>query len=267
MTGTGFTLLNFPKQAHVGSVVHKRKIYEHTNADTALKDLFVQQVEQITWGYKLAPETINVPSTEAISEIQVFQISLKSSQLDHRVLQAIDKAIPFPILFEVSYSRQIKLVAAYKRRHESDTTRWVVGRYFESDWQPDTAPREPLPLALNLSVLYEQLLTPLVTASTTSAANPPVEGIQYPAACYAVLDQTGIEPDTPYRAAQATLSLEQRIALAEAIDAKQKEIDRIHARLKREKQFNKRVAINSELREAKQQLARLQAGQPATMNH
>lgn len=267
MNGTSFALLNFPKQAHVGSVVHKRKIYEHTNADTALKNLFVQQVEQITWGYKLAPETINVPSTEAISEIQVFQVSQKSSQLDHRVLQAIDKAIPFPILFEVSYRDQIKLVAAYKRRHESDTTRWVVGRYFESDWLPDTAPRESLPLALNLALLYEQLLTPLLTASTTSAASPPVEGIQDTAARYTVLDQAGFGPDTPNKAAQADRSLEQRMALAEAIDAKQKEIDRIHARLKREKQFNKRVAINNELREAKQQLARLQAGQPVTMNH
>ncbi|KDE40644.1 Methyl-accepting chemotaxis protein [Nitrincola lacisaponensis] len=267
MNGTSFALLNFPKQAHVGSVVHKRKIYEHTNADTALKNLFVQQVEQITWGYKLAPETINVPSTEAISEIQVFQVSQKSSQLDHRVLQAIDKAIPFPILFEVCYHDQIKLVAAYKRCHEADTTRWVVGRYFESEWQPDTAPREPLPLALNLSVLYEQLLTPLVSASTTSAESPPVEGIQDTAARYTLLDQAGIDPDTPNRAAQADLSLEQRIAFAEAIDAKQKEIDRMHTRLKREKHFNKRVAINSALREAKQQLARLQAGQPTTMNH
>jgi len=257
----------WPKNAAFGRTIPKRKIYEHTDAGTALKDLFVQQVEQIAWGYKLAPETINVPSTEAISEIQVFQISLKSSQLDHRVLQAIDKAIPFPILFEVSYGGQIKLVAAYKRRHEADTTRWVAGRYFESDWQPDAAPREPLPLALNLSVLYEQLLTPLVTSCTTPAKNPPVEGIQDTAACYTVADRTDNEPDTSNRAAQADLSLEQRIALVEAIDAKRKEIDRIHNRLEREKQFNKRVAINSELREAKQQLARLQAGQPATTNH
>jgi hypothetical protein len=260
-------LYAWPKNAAFGRTIPKRKIYEHTDAGTALKDLFVQQVDQIAWGYKLAPETINVPSTEAISEIQVFQISLKSSQLDHRVLQAIDKAIPFPILFEVSYSRQIKLVATYKRRHESDTTRWVVGRYFESDWQPDNAPRKPLPLALNLSVLYEQLLTPLVTSCTNPAYKPLVEGIQDTTARYTLLDRTGIELGSLNRTAQADLSLEQRIALAEAIYAKRKEIDRIHARLKREKHFNKRVAINSELREAKQQLARLQAGQPATMNH
>jgi hypothetical protein len=29
---------------------------------TRLKDLFVEQVEQIVWQYKLAPETINLPA-------------------------------------------------------------------------------------------------------------------------------------------------------------------------------------------------------------
>ena len=37
----------------------------------------------------------------------------------------------------------------------------------------------------------------------------------------------------------------------EAIRAKTREVDRIKARLTREKQFNKRVAINAELRAAK----------------
>jgi hypothetical protein len=38
----------------------KNKIYEHSGANTRLKDLFVKQVEQIVWRYKLAPETINL---------------------------------------------------------------------------------------------------------------------------------------------------------------------------------------------------------------
>lgn len=257
----------WPRKAAFGRVIPKRKIYEHSSANAALKDLFVQQVEQITWGYKLASETINIPSTEAISEIQVFQVSLKSSPLDHRVLQAIDRAIPFPILFELSYRGQTRLVAAYKRLHETDGARWVVSRYFESAWQPEDAPKQPLPVALNLSVLYEKLLTPLVTACIAPADTPPVAGVEDSSAQYEVLGRARTEPGAQDGKGRAALSLEQRIALAEAIDAKQKEIDRIHARLKREKQFNKRVAINSELREAKQQLARLQAGQPATTNH
>ncbi len=48
----------------------------------------------------------------------------------------------------------------------------------------------------------------------------------------------------------------------EAIRAKTREVDRIKARLGREKQFNKRVAINAELRMAKQELDRLAMGEP-----
>lgn len=253
-------LTTWPRTAYFGRVIPKNKIYEHAGANTALKDLFVQQVEQIIWDYKLAPETINIPADTKTSEIQVFRINMKSSHLDHKVLQAIDKAIPFPILFELSYRDQTKLAAAYKRRSESDSTRWVIGRYFESGWQPDDAEREPLPIARNLSALYEQLLSPLVDASSTVEDRPrSVDHVQEASPAYKVNRPNG--PETK------TLSLEQRIALAESIEAKQKEIAKIRSRLNREKQFNKRVAINAELREARQSLERLQQQQAATGSH
>jgi hypothetical protein len=250
-------LTTWPRAAHFGRVIPKNKIYEHAGANTALKDLFVQQVEQIIWDYKLAPETINIPADTKTSEIQVFRINLKSSHLDHKVLQVIDKAIPFPILFELSYRDQTKLAAAYKRRSESDSTRWVIGRYFESGWQQEDAEREPLPIARNLSALYEQLLSPLVDASNTVEDRPgSVDHVQEAPPAYNVNRPNGPETNK--------LSLEQRIALAESIEAKQKEIAKIRSRLNREKQFNKRVAINAELREARQSLERLQQQRVAT---
>ena len=63
------------------------------------------------------------------------------------------------------------------------------------------------------------------------------------------------------------VTLEQRIELAEAIAAQQKEIERIKARLGREKQFNKRVVINAELRDAKQKLERLMQRQGASKSY
>lgn len=253
-------LTTWPRTAYFGRVIPKNKIYEHAGANTALKDLFVQQVEQIIWDYKLAPETINIPADTKTSEIQVFRINLKSSHLDHKVLQAIDKAIPFPILFELSYRDQTKLAAAYKRRSESDSTRWVIGRYFESGWQPEDEDREPLPIARNLSALYEQLLSPLVDAnSTVEDRLRSVDHVQEASPAYNVNRHDG--PET------TNLSLEQRIALAESIESKQKEIAKIRSRLNREKQFNKRVAINAELREARQSLERMQQQQAATGSH
>jgi len=69
----------------------------------------------------------------------------------------------------------------------------------------------------------------------------------------------GEAPQASFTPAEAErpVSLEERIAQAEAIERQAREVDRIKARLGREKQFNKRVAINAELRAAKQELERL----------
>jgi hypothetical protein len=58
--------------------------------------------------------------------------------------------------------------------------------------------------------------------------------------------------------------IQTRVVRMEAIRSKTREVDRIKARLAREKQFNKRVAINAELRAARQELERLSGGAPVT---
>ena len=55
-------LVTYPAKAAFGRTLPKNKIYEHSKANTRLKDLFVKEVEQIVWQYKLAPETINLPA-------------------------------------------------------------------------------------------------------------------------------------------------------------------------------------------------------------
>ena len=43
----------------------------------AVREKFVAEVQRITWAYKLAENTINLPGTSAVPEIQVFQIDAK----------------------------------------------------------------------------------------------------------------------------------------------------------------------------------------------
>lgn len=218
---------DYPKAAAFGRVVPKTRIYEHAGASTTLKDLFVTQVDQIVWKFKLAPETINLAATRAVSEIQVFGISLRTNKLDEEVLRAIDRAIPFPLLFELTWSGKRKAVAAFKRPSEADSAKWVVSEYFATDWTPDEATRQPLPVALNLGGLYDAILTAMMPVSKAASED-----------------------------------IQTRVARMEAIRAKTREVGRIKARLAREKQFNKRVAINAELRTAKQELERLTAVDP-----
>ena len=238
------SLYNWPRAAAFGGVIPKTNIYEHAGANTGLKDLFVREVDQIFWSHKLAPETVNLAATKQVAEIQIFRINARTATLDRDVLRAIDKAIPFPLIFEVAHGGRVRLAAAYKRPSEADSARWVVGDYFQGDWLPEDAPRIPLPVALNMGALYERLLEPLVAGQTARL----VPGM-------------GEAQQTPFTPAEAEhpVSLAERIAQAEAIKAQAREVERIKARLGREKQFNKRVAINAELRAAVSHLQKLQA--------
>jgi hypothetical protein len=238
-------LHEWPRATAFGRVIPKNKIYEHAGANTTLKGRFVREVDQIVWSHKLAPETLNLAATKSVAEVQVFRITARTASLAHDVLRAIDKAIPFPLLFEIVHGGQVRLAAAYKRPSEADRTRWVVGDYFLGDWLPEGAERTPLPVALNMGALYERLLEPLVAGQTAR-----------------LIPRRGEPSQTPFNSAEADhpLSLEDRIAHVEAIKAQLREVERIKSRLARERQFNKRVAINVELRAAKQQLERLTAG-------
>ena len=54
----------YPKQAEVNRVVPKIKIYAHAKPSKRVKELFVSEVGEILWKYKLSPETINLPARE-----------------------------------------------------------------------------------------------------------------------------------------------------------------------------------------------------------
>jgi uncharacterized small protein (DUF1192 family) len=259
------TLRAWPRKAAFDRVLPKSKIYERGAVGSALKEHFVKQVEQITWAYKLAPETVNLPVTKTVTEIQVFRIALKGTELDRGVLKAIDRAIPFPLIFELVQGSRIKVAAAYKqssrsRKGEGDSSRWRIGSYFETDWQPEHTTRQPLPVALDMGSLYEQLLSPLVQDGITQVKE--LSSVPEAREPSATIYSVAAASEQPGR-----VSLEQRIELAEAIAAQQKEIERVKARLGREKQFNKRVAINAELRDAKQQLERLTQQQGASKSY
>ena len=217
-------LFAYPQAATVNRVIPKTRIYEHAKAGKKLRRLFVDQLDQIVWQYKLAPESINLDSTDVVKEIQIFQLRLRVKQYNEDILRAIDKAIPSPIIFELTYGHQHKTAVAYKRPNQTNRTKRIVSEYLGSQWKSGEPIRKPLPHALNLETLYTRMLDSLIPEGIGAGESIPV-----------------------------------RIQNIEAIRAKQREAERIRAQLKQEKQFNKRIAINAKLRKITEQLEHLGA--------
>lgn len=165
-------LYRWPKAADLGRVVPKSKFYEHAGLGSTVKDRFVSDVRRITWAYKLAESTINLPGTGEVPEIQIFEIAAKDDDVAESVLAAIDKAVRTPIIFEISRGEgvggAVRMVAAHKQLGSGAPR---LGPYFSTDWQPASSDRAPLPTAIDLTTMYTALLEPLTSVASRAGEN------------------------------------------------------------------------------------------------
>lgn len=213
----------YPKQAEYNRAVPKSKIYAYAKPSRRVKELFVAQVGEILWKYKLSPETINLPARDGINEIQVFEIVLKTPDIDAVVLQTIDKAILFPLVFQITHAEQVRFAVSYKRPSEADASKWVIEASFQTEPQPVDAERPPLPVALDLVGLYEQIVRRHIPLASRTG-----EGIA------------------------------EHVARFKLLEAKTKMYLQVETQLAQERQFNRKVELNAQLRALTAELASLQ---------
>ena len=221
-------LYKFPQQAKVDRLIPKNKFYEQGKANTKIEQLFVNQVENIRWAYKLASSTIHLQDQEDLKEIQIFRVKSRVEDLDVSILSFIDKLILTPIIFEVVYQDKVKVVATYKRLNQADKTKAVIGQYYASDWLED-ADRVELPLYLKLADLYEHFIAQILPITSSEDSGDDDESV----------------------------SIELKLQKAQQLESLQKQLDKLKSKLRNEKQFNRRVELNKQLQNLQLQINRI----------
>ena len=211
-------LYKFPQQAKVDRLIPKNKFYEQGKANTKIEQLFVNQVENIRWAYKLASSTIHLQDQEDLKEIQIFRVKSRVEDLDVSILSFIDKLILTPIIFEVVYQDKVKVVATYKRLNQADKTKAVIGQYYASGWLEDVD-RVELPLYLKLADLYEHFIAQILPITSS--------------------EDSGNDDEL--------VSIELKLQRAQQLESLQKQLDKLKSKLRTEKQFNRKVEFNKHI--------------------
>lgn len=212
----------FPPKTVFGKTIPKSRIYAHAQPTRRVQNLFTSQVAEIRWAHKLSPETLHLPARPGVSEIEIFEIRLKTPTLDDAVLDAIDRAIPYPVIHRLQSEDGIAHSAAFKRPSEVDSGQWVVGARFTSEFGPAPDKLPGLPAVLDLGHLYAALMAPLLPL--------------------------------PARKAEA---LPDHIARCDQFQKISRKVEQLTSRIRREKQFNRKVALNEELKPLQRELERL----------
>jgi hypothetical protein len=214
-------LYRWPAAAKFGRSVPKTKFYEHGAASNALREKFVAEVQRITWAYKLAEATINLPGSAHVPEIQVFGVEAKGVDVSEPVLACIDKLVRTPVIFEVAAGegddRRIRMVAAHKQVAAGKPK---LGGYYTTDWQPEDTERQPLPIAISLTSLYSALLAPL-----TPVTARPGELVSDVAARLDAVRKLEREIASLERKLRTEPQLNRKIDIRRALKTKQAELD------------------------------------------
>ena len=221
-------LYKFPQQAKVDRLIPKNKLFQQGKANSKVEQLFVDQVENIRWAYKLASSTIHLQDQEDLKEIQIFRVKSRVEDLDVSILSFIDKLILTPIIFEVVYQDKVKVVATYKRLNQADKTKAVIGQYYASEWLEDHD-RIELPIYLKLADLYEHFIAQILPIASSK-------------------DQENDDE---------SVSIELQLQKSQQLESLQKQLDKLKSKLRSEKQFNRKVELNKQIHAIESDLNKL----------
>lgn len=219
-------MLGLPKTTEFNKRIPKQKFYENLTVPSELKRVFIDQIKVIYWRNKIATTTVNLAAGETVTEIEVFEIKLSAPQLDVAVLKQIDKEIPYHILFLLKYEGKYQAWTAYKEEAGSGANAFKVGTYYHTNWLVESE----LPLkidGLNIDKVYEDFVRQ-------------------------------IAGDALYMDNEE--SLKESVQRDEKRKQLQKQIDSMQAKVHKEKQLNKQMQLNGELKKLRKELEVLNSG-------
>ena len=209
----------FTRSTEFNKRIPKEKFYENLNVIPTVKKCFVEQIKVIYWRNKIAATTTNLAAGTTVSEIEVFEIKLKGSLLDESVLRQIDKEIPYHILFLLEYDGKYQAWTAYKEASAGNTA-FKVNRYYHTDWMTE----DELPLrleGLNVDTVYENFVYQIAGDTLQAGDNESLQDV--------------VERD-------------------DKIKTLKKQIEILQARIRKEKQLNVQMKLNTELKKLKKEL-------------
>lgn len=206
-------MLNLPKTTEFNKRIPKKKFYEQLDVTPETKRVFVDQIKNIIWRNKIAPSTANIAAGEKVNEIEVFEFQLASKDLDEKVLKLIDQGIPYHIVFVLHHEKQIQIWTAFKEAKNKEETAYKVAAYYHTDWMPEDSFKLELK-GINMDQVYENLVREIAGDSLLSNQEE---------------------------------SLEESVDRTNEINSLKKKIEKLQAKMRKEKQFNKKVKLKDEL--------------------
>ena len=215
-------MLALPKTTEFNKRIPKQKFYENLTVTPALKRAFVEQIRLIWWRNKIAPATANLAPGKSVTEVEVLELRLNQPSLDEAVLRQIDREIPYHILFLLEHAGKYQAWIGYKEA-ASGSAAFQVRQYYHTGWMEP----ERLPIrmeGITVDAVYENFVRQVAGDSLAPSGGEAL--------------QDSVERDLRRQQLQ-------------------KQITALENKIRKEKQLNRQVEINVNIKKLKRELEML----------
>lgn len=230
--------LALPSDARVDQRVPKKLLLEQGAPTPSDKRQIQDGIEEMLWVAALKPTNIAVPAfrddVREYLEIAVLTATLRSAAKPTRLIELIHRAIPYPLVLVTAHGDTVTLSLAHKRWSQGETGKVVIEDVRRTaPFRPDTPTAEEAPFLASLAVsrLPTRDLFALYQGWLDRVAA--LEAAQ--------ITGTFAPPDSPDRASALREGLNTHARL-------QRDIVVLRAQAEKEKQLNRRVELNLEIK-------------------
>ena len=205
-------MFGLPEGTYFGKLIPKTKFYDKLSIDKKLERSFIDQINAIRWLHKLSADTLNVSKGSVVDEVEVFLVKLKTSALDLNVLRQMDRQLHYHLIFILEYEGKYQLWTGYKE--ESTNAAFKVGSYYHTDWVTEDSFSLRIE-GLNMDTVYENFVRQIAGNELAKENNE---------------------------------SLKETVQRQETREKLEKEIAKFRGKIRKEKQFNRQVELNKQLK-------------------
>lgn len=214
-------ILSFPTSTIVSKPVPKNAFYGRSN-DSSLREFLTREFEGIVWLYKLVPATLNVEDGEYVHEIDVFYCRMKENEYSIKPFSVMDELLPRHTVFIIEYGGKFDLLMHHKEMS-------VV--HGEQKWKCG---------------IGEQKRDVLIESNTLN-----IQGQSMDAVYNGLLSQiSGLSVSTKEE-------YKEQVDVRKQLESIQKQIMTLQKRIKAEKQFNRQMELNTEVRQLRKEITLL----------
>lgn len=216
-------LLQFPATTIVDRLIPKVQFVKASSTPTAIRTLLADEFEQIRLLYVLRPDTLNINDGNEVKEIDVFLFQCKTDNYSINPFCGIDDLIPRHTIYIIQHGNHYDLLMQHKRRSI------VAG-----------------------CIKWKREVTKLLTEVNLADRPLKIDGFDLDRIYLNFFSQmTGYQIDN-------SASITEIQDLETRVTKMKREFVSLQKRVRNERQFNRQIELNSQLRILKRNISELE---------